>query len=503
MRNFALKRSVVPALAVVVLALSACADDGPTTVTPPTPDAAFLGYANVATQQTTCGTCHVDKQRDWVRTRHASAWADLQNSGHAAPSCEKCHTTNGFSNLASDSAGYFAVAADARPLYRDVQCESCHGPGSSHQAAPGDVQPLSSIFADTAATYGCGTCHTGAHTPFVEQWRVGGHGTAITYAAGRPASDGCPSCHEGKAATIRFDPNARFIEQGSSTLFAQTCAVCHDPHGSPNTAQLRLPINTPSLETNLCMQCHNRRSVPDPTSSRGPHTPQGPMLLGEAGWVPQDFAYDAARAMSSHGGTGNPRLCAGCHMERFAANDAATGAFLIQNTGHLFRAIPCVDANGAPTVDNNCADTGRRYNACVSSGCHSSGNVARAARQVLQGRMQLYVDALWKDMNNNGNLDAFPTDSGLLARVKATTPGDFSTSGTGATIVTVGEGVFFNTDMIKRADGSWGVHNPFYAEALMISSTQALRARYTYLPAPPADERVRIEARMRALGMTR
>src|SRR6185436_16233115 len=99
-------------------------------------DADFVGYSNPATQQTTCGNCHVDKQRTWSRTGHARAWADLQNSGHAAPACERCHTTNGTSNLAADTAGYLGVAANAKQFYKDVQCESCHGPGGGHITNP-------------------------------------------------------------------------------------------------------------------------------------------------------------------------------------------------------------------------------------------------------------------------------------------------------------------------------------------------------------------------------
>jgi hypothetical protein len=67
----------------------------------------------------------------------------------------------------------------------------------------------------------------------------------------------------------------------------------------------------------------------------------------------------------------------------------------------------------------------------------------------------------------------------------------------------VGEGVWFNADMIRRGDGSNGVHNPFYAEALLLESTRALREYYTYLPPPSASQR-RLEAERRvALGMNR
>jgi len=474
-----------PVLALAFLAgIGACTSDSSTPAAPAL-DATFLGYSNPDTRQTTCGNCHTGTQAGWVKTRHAHAWEDLQASGQASSSCYRCHTVNGTSNPAPDTSGFFAVVQDAQKYYYDVQCESCHGPGVTHVSAPEASQPLSTIIADTLATKGCATCHQGAHNPFVEQWQRSGHGTVVTSAASHPLSDGCPYCHEGKAALAKFDPNAKYEEQGSSTLYAITCAVCHDPHGGPNTAQLRYPIDVPDVGVNLCMQCHQRRSVPDPTKSSGAHSPQGPMLLGEAGWIPPNFQYDGAAAASAHGSSNNPRLCAGCHVERFTVTDATTGDFVLQSTGHLFTAIPCLDAQGIPTTSTSCSDAQRRFDACVGGGCHSSTSNAASFRQVLRGRLQGYVDVLWKDKNGNGALDPLPTDSGLLAIVKQQTPGDFSTSGTGATIITVGEGTWFNADMISRADGSWGVHNPIYAEALLLGSTQALRPQYTYLPAPP------------------
>lgn len=498
MRRF---RVLTAVLALTLTGLAGCVDDeGP--ATPPELDEAFIGYSNVQTGQTTCGNCHIGKQRDWQATAHAGAWSTLQASGQAQAFCERCHTTSGFANTGPDSAGYFAVSGAAKDFYKDVQCEACHGPGAAHVSVPDAVQPLTTIVADTGATIGCAACHSGTHQPFVEEWRSSAHAIRNSYNNANPS---CMGCHEGSTALRRLDPQAKFVEMnGSAGPQAITCAVCHDPHGGPNSGQLRMPINTPSLETNLCMNCHARRFAPDPASSRGAHTPQGPMLLGEAGWVPPDFAYDPQLGSSSHGTDANPRLCAGCHVEQFTVTDAATGAFVINATGHRFLAVPCVDANGAPTGQMNCPDTERRFNACVSGGCHVSSGIVLNLRNVLRNRLQVnYIDVLWKDIDADGVLDAFPADSGLLARVKATTPGDFSATGTGATIITVGEGVWFNADMIKRADGSWGVHNPFYAEALLLSSLQALRAKYTYLPAPPAGLQAQYVARAQALGMNR
>lgn len=465
------------AASVGLLGLAACVeDDG--VGTEPERDIAFLGYSDPDTRQTTCGNCHISKQRSWQRTGHAAAWADLQASGQAQSSCNPCHTTNGSSNLAPDSAGFFSVSADGQRFYYDVQCESCHGPGAQHVTAPDESQPLSTIKAAVGLETGCGTCHTGTHNPFVEEWQESGHGAALAYPAGLAA---CAGCHEGRTVLARFDPDSRFLEQNQSTLYGITCAVCHDPHGSRNNAELRYPIDTPDIETNLCMLCHHKRANPDPTTFRGAHSPQGPMLLGTAGWRPSTFTYDTSLIVSSHGSALNPRLCAGCHVDAFTVNDAATGRFVFHSTGHRFRAIPCVDAQGVPTTSDDCAVSSRTFRACATSGCHATQAVARGAFQVLDTRLINYLDVLWKD--NNGNRVRDAGDTGLLMQVPAA---EFTVNAT----ITVAEGALFNTTMISTTlaasnDGSHGVHNPFYAEALLLASISEMRTRYG-LTVPPA-----------------
>src|SRR5512145_252906 len=135
----------------------------------------FLGYFDEAAKQTSCGNCHASTQAQWVGTAHANAWADLQNSGHAQGFCGGCHTVNDLGNVAADSQGYNLVQ-DAS--YHDVQCESCHGAGFEHASLPDGVAgPLASIgIPQSAATNGCGECHTGEHHPYVEQWTESRHG---------------------------------------------------------------------------------------------------------------------------------------------------------------------------------------------------------------------------------------------------------------------------------------------------------------------------------------
>ncbi len=463
----------------------------------PPPDSVngFLGLFNVATNQTTCGNCHVSHQRDWKGSAHAGAFATLVGSGHAAPSCYGCHTVSERGNLAIAPAGWNLVQDSA---YHNVQCESCHGAGLNHVSepdAPGNV-PLAHIsVADSTAS--CASCHSGTHEPFVEEWAQSGHGTLVGPPQGRA---GCVDCHEGKAVLAAWNASSRYAEAGSATALPITCAVCHDPHGSPNSAQLRFSISSPSPEQNLCMRCHNRVASPPGGTRNAPHAPQGSVLLGIGGYRPAGFAYDTSRIYTSHASEANPRLCAGCHVNRYAVTDALTGALTFNSTGHLFQAIPCLDASGKPSPDNSCAyATGTRtFKSCTSSGCHASEAVAASLLTNLRGRLAALRDQIWIDANQNEAVDA--TDGGYLGTIKAATPSEF----TADTIITAAEGAEFNVKMVGEGvygngDRSLGVHNPFLAEALMRANIAELQQKYA-LPSPPASVQRILDAPLGGAG---
>ena len=192
----------------------------------------------------------------------------------------------------------------------------------------------------------------------------------------------------------------------------------------------------------------------------------------------------------SFGSTANPRLCAGCHVNRITVTDS--DGIVFQSTGHLFRPIPCVDGAGKPLADNSCAytSTARNWTACTNSGCHADASVAANFFNNERTAVRGLTDQLWQDVNGNKVLDAFPTDSGYLPQLYATTPSVFN----GGDGVSVAEGALFNWQMFTEqthydhADGSYGVHNPFYYEALLSASIDAVQSTYS-LPAPPAAVR--------------
>src|SRR5262249_25048057 len=86
------------------------------------------------TRRESCSDCHADGVAFWEKTVHATAWKTLVDRGQQFDlDCISCHVTGwdkpGGSNLAHNDK------------LRDVQCETCHGPGSIHVAKGGLEKP--------------------------------------------------------------------------------------------------------------------------------------------------------------------------------------------------------------------------------------------------------------------------------------------------------------------------------------------------------------------------
>ena len=521
-------RSVLGAAGVLVaaaIALSGCEklvyEKTSVSIFNPPPDSTngFLGYFDVSTQQTTCGQCHSGKQAEWAATKHSHAWADLQASGHASASCEPCHTTNQNGNWVTAAAG-FNVIPDS--VYHDVQCESCHGPGADHIKSAESVRPLASIAADTGLTNGCGECHTGAHDPFVDEWRNSAHGYGGAF-PGESNRDPCQNCHEGRRGMVTalagMDPRPSGIvvdlgvyTEASDPAAMQpiTCAVCHDPHDATNPGQLRMPVGTTDT-TELCYRCHHRETAPENGASprRGPHAAQGAIVLDEdAGWIPPNWTFAGQRILPTH--STNDRGCAACHVTPYTAKgtDGTTRYYV----GHSFAAIPCVNQDtGMPMPDSTCSDAQRYFDGCAVSGCHGSADAARSAYEVLQARMDYLTDQLWFDTNGNNVMDT--TDAGLLPKVleKAIVAGNKNEINLVDTVLTPAEGAIWNAQLAATDNrGFWrsfkvqgqnnstttytghrssggGVHNPFLLEALLTQTITAMEDQYGVSPSAPID----------------
>ncbi len=120
----------------------------------PVPPAAKGEASYVGMEQ--CTDCHQDAADFWKKTVHATAWQTLVERGQEFDyDCIGCHVTGwdkpGGSNLAHNDK------------LRDVQCETCHGPGSIHVAKGGDEKPIA-IKRAPAETFCARECHTKEHS---------------------------------------------------------------------------------------------------------------------------------------------------------------------------------------------------------------------------------------------------------------------------------------------------------------------------------------------------
>jgi hypothetical protein len=214
-------------------------------------------------------------------------------------------------------------------------------------------------------------------------------------------------------------------------------------------------VDVPNEEQNLCMKCHHKRGVPDPTSTRGPHSPQGPTLLGEGGWWPPNLEFDGP-IVATHGSQANPRLCASCHVRAYSVLDSKTGQTVFA-TGHSFEATPCLGAGGAP-VGGTCTDAERSYAGCTAAGCHGTEAVARSIRFVAETRLEELAAEL----------------NALVQQVPAS---EFSATDSR---YTVGEGSKFNVELARMTGQA--VHNPFLLEALLAGSIREIERTYGLTP---------------------
>ncbi|OGL45612.1 MAG: hypothetical protein A2149_07180 [Candidatus Schekmanbacteria bacterium RBG_16_38_11] len=152
-------------------------------------DASFVGSQ-------TCFPCHPDEFRQWEETPHSRAFLSLSSRGKDEDSkCLLCHSLgygieSGFKDL------------DKTPAMANVQCESCHGPGSLHIGSK-RIEPFSEKV--------CLECHD-------------------LEAKGEDNSK-CDSCH------ADFAKHLYTIQKKKSIVLnppGEVCIQCHDEENDRN-----------------------------------------------------------------------------------------------------------------------------------------------------------------------------------------------------------------------------------------------------------------------------
>jgi 2',3'-cyclic-nucleotide 2'-phosphodiesterase (5'-nucleotidase family) len=104
-----------------------------------------------------CRECHPVAHDLWNDSGHHHAFASLeQQNNHFNPRCLACHTV-GY----AVAGGY--VSPDLTPTLKNVQCESCHGPGGDHVRAQRDTTLTDTL--SQLRSIDCRTCHDEQNSP--------------------------------------------------------------------------------------------------------------------------------------------------------------------------------------------------------------------------------------------------------------------------------------------------------------------------------------------------
>lgn len=419
----------------------------------PTADAYYVG-------DQTCGQCHRDTHQEWSNTAHANAWETLQNSGHPAPYCNRCHSV-GYEGEPGNG-GY-----DESPLSKfvNVQCENCHGPGSKHIGGPQTNAMQISYAAET-----CGSCHEGEHHPYYNEWEESPH-NVMTEA--RNAN--CGGCHEGVAAAIRLSTNpGTFYGSGAiagrpDTLTAPfqpiNCQTCHNSHSDENPGQIRTVADVPLVTANgespvitdggvgkLCMHCHHARRGPDAQIANGyarfgPHAnPQADMMVGKSaflGVAPSSFVW----AGPSHLYVQNS--CKTCHLNMAEWQPGQPAI-----TGHTFEptVAACASCHGAIS----------EFADIRANDDYDGDGTVEGVQPEVEGLLEHLGEALVEQINATHPNNPAITINNLTSALGDTLKSTLTQRQSGWNWVFV------------REDKSGGIHNPDYAVQLLQQSYRHL-----------------------------
>lgn len=460
----------------------------------------FDVYAGKYVGEAACATCHsgsvmADKVTEWKETGHATKLENTFASYSAGSDyCMRCHTVGydesakagGFADAAKQagwdstksslaawlkSGNWTLAKVMASPMgtFANVQCESCHGPGSVHTKALSYEPGV------------CSQCHAQEL-----QWRNSGH--ALSGANNLHMAEGeCVKCHTGQGfvavqvrgeeavtpAEAREGLEANIPEAGNMAPIA--CATCHDSHaatdpftkavGHQASLQLRMSgnitmrngVTVDAKESAVCVACHNdERDLAYKADylagkyARGAHRDtQADVFYAATSSV---FDFGKGEYITSGHDVFVGGGCIECHM---AANPPAPAGAV---------------ADGKEVLSSH------GVNSLINAGGHSwsmTGSYKGAAVQNLaacnvaecHGKVPVtsFDRTAFADYDGNGKVEGVQSEvKGLLTLVAAQLP----KSANGAVISSV---TLNNTTAVQRQalwnynvitnDGSYGVHN--------------------------------------------
>jgi hypothetical protein len=409
----------------------------------------------------------------WSQTLHARIFSDEIDGllgTSMKQSCLQCHTTGydtnalaangGFDDLATHygwtiptvlTNGNWAGMQTNYPFVAglaNVQCESCHGPGSQHAQLYGNTNTAGWPSISVNYTSGdCNQCHDDAiYHAYGTEWLNSMHAITTRDPAGNAT---CVGCHTSTGFIARMGG----VTNVDTSYMPINCLTCHEPHGitTPtnslhmirtlaNVTLMDGTIVTNAGEGLVCIQCHHARqnaatyaSTAKGSQYFGPHEgPQADMFEGVNG-----FTYGQAIPSSAHANAVS-NTCVTCHMQILSRNDPA----LLHAGGHTFD----MSYNGVDLV---------------------------AACQQCHGPTLTAFDFPLQDYNGDGVIQGVQTEvQSLLNKLSTYLPPDSSTKSSlniDSTWTQPQLEAAYNWLFVEK-DGSLGIHNTAYAVGLLKAS---------------------------------
>jgi hypothetical protein len=419
--------------------------------------------------------CHTGKVADWEGTGHSDMLErglDGEIGSYYASYCISCHTTGHDTNPTAVNDGFddfpFTFPDTLHPGMYDsmfvsfpdameranIQCESCHGPGSAHNGNTSDNRMVS-----TFDVKNCALCHdSGTHHAFPDQWKVSSHGSTEPISGYAASSNSCGVCHNGEGFVQMVDGDPIDVNE----YVPISCAVCHDPHSDANEHQLRTveatlangEVITGVGTGAICMNCHRSRREANSYSDE-PHGHYGPHYMTQADMINATNVVTFGQTLpTSPHVTATGNACATCHM--FGEHLADSLDNIIHVGGHTFN---MEDPNGVDNVE-----------ACES--CHGDvGTSFSEKKYYFNGTADHDGDGIEEGVQEevHGLLDELGVMLPHADTVATYDPHDDVDSTWTKTELKAA----FNYEMVYY-DRSYGIHNPAFTVALLKVSITAL-----------------------------
>lgn len=445
-----------------------------------------------------CSLCHFANFNAWTKTGHSTIFKNAIDglaSDHYAEPCIECHTVgfdssptavnDGFDDVARETGWTFPavlqpgnyanlLATNPKLAARaNVQCESCHGPGSEHKGVKNGI----AMTLDEAS---CGVCHE--EEPYhriSSQWKNSVHGILtpeFESVANRPASSGCAKCHSGWGFIRRIDPKTP--DSRPTNGFSQiSCAVCHDPHRSEQLPNMVRSLDNVQLGDTLtvvnyggmgkvCMQCHiSRRDAADYVANPSNlSTHFGPHYSNQADMVDGSNAVEYGVPIGSSGHKyAVVDACVTCHM---SATPAAGQPGHDKIGGHTWSMR---DDNGTPDNPNDdienvtacqtCHGPIKSFNDIMAKADYDEDGTIESTRHEIEGLLH-HLDELLPPRATTAQVNAnYKWDATM-------TPQEIARRQTLAK-------AWYNFLFVEE-DRSFGAHNAGYSIALLRRSIATL-----------------------------